>query len=404
MYRLLGRLGVGCGAAALASTAWVFGTNASAYSGLFVSHQIVAAFLLGSFFVLHDIRRSWSTSHRRGDLWLALAGFLGGWAAISELAAAPVGLLLFAYIVRVVGARKAAVFVAAATVPVALFGAYNALCFGSPVRLGYCFVVNPAARAASAHGFLGIHAARPDVLLKLLFSEHRGLLPLSPYLVLAAPGLVAMIRNPATRREGALCSAVAAYFLALASGYDGWDGGAAMGPRYLVAALPFVTIPTGVVLSKVVRLPGALRVAAASLCATLMLLSVVTCTICVAVWPEFPDDIPMVGNPPRLLADKYHPITGFVFPMFLEGRVGMKCSLPNGALTARVGRGADGTIRILPPDVDHRDDAYNLGEKLGLQGAHSLLPLMGFWLACAGGLAVMVRARGARAMEDTVAP
>jgi hypothetical protein len=66
--------------------------------------------------------------------------------------------------------------------------------------------------------------------LKILFSNERGLLHHTPWLALALPGLVGLIRRRATRLEGWTCLAAIGVGLvfnsALTRTPDDWRGGA----------------------------------------------------------------------------------------------------------------------------------------------------------------------------------
>ena len=87
-------------------------------------------------------------------------------------------------------------------------------------------------------GFFGITWPHLGVVMELLFGLYRGLLPLSPVLVLVPLGLYVMWREPRTRvAAGGILVALCSYLWINAS-YHYWDGGWSTGPRHLVAVLP----------------------------------------------------------------------------------------------------------------------------------------------------------------------
>jgi hypothetical protein len=307
---------------------------------------------------------------------LALAGFAASWASISEY---PVGLIaaaLFLYGLAGLGPRRMFPFVLAGLPPLLLLAAYNHACFGSPFRLGYQDLSVPQYRAIIERGFFGIGLPDPAVMFQMAFGEFRGLLPLSPFLVLALPGFVLMLRSRDFRHEGLLCLASAGSLWLLSSSYQRWDGGMSMGPRYFVPALPFLVLPAGLAIGAIGSLRRAFwRLPAIGVTAVAILSSVCVCSAAVAVMPEFPDvTLPAAPVSGMDVPDVKHPLTQFVFPLLARGQVGIKASLPNGNLSFAT---------WIP---GHESDAANVGEALGLTGLASLLPLLALWALALGAM------------------
>ena len=112
---------------------------------------------------------------------------------------------------------------------------YNQLAFGSPFELGYSKVVG---FEGMKQGFFGLTWPKPSVVVELLFGVYRGLLPLSPVLVLVPVGLYVMWREPSTRVAAGAILAVVCSFLWINASYVYWEGGWSTGPRHLVPMLP----------------------------------------------------------------------------------------------------------------------------------------------------------------------
>jgi hypothetical protein len=112
---------------------------------------------------------------------------------------------------------------------------YNQLAFGSPFEFGYSKVVG---FEGMKQGFFGITWPKPRVVVELLFGVYRGLLPLSPVLVLVPVGLYVMWREPSTRVAAGAILAVVCSFLWINASYVYWEGGWSTGPRHLVPMLP----------------------------------------------------------------------------------------------------------------------------------------------------------------------
>jgi hypothetical protein len=372
----LRRLGAGPAAAFLAAVAWALGTPAFGYATLFVSHQLVGALLaIALALLLHPAG---------GRSRLAVAGLVAGTAAVSEYPSAGIALMLAAFAWHGRG-RAAWAFAAAALPPVAGLMAYNTACFGSPFAIGYSSLSQPEFQASMGRGFFGIGVPDPAVAGELLVGEFRGLLPLAPWLAMAVLGLVVAVRNRASRAAGVLCVAAFAFLLAVASGYAVWNGGASMGPRHLAPALPFVASLAGLGLDAAFRLRRG-RTAATAVAGALVAASIATCTATVAVMPELPDAAaPVAPGDDIEVRDPRHPLTTFVAPLFLRGRLSVKAVQGNGAI---------GLDCWLP---GHERDAYNAGEAAGLKGLASLAPLWLGWVAAAWLAVREVRRAAARA-------
>jgi hypothetical protein len=362
LLQLLVDLGLGLGGSLLAVVAWVLGTNAFAYAGLFVAHQLAAALVV---FALAGIRAAERRDHGTGRLVFA-AGFAAGFAVASELPVALSALAIGIYALSTLGLRRTLPYALGALIPAAMLGAYDTAAFGGPLSVGYQSLASEYFAAGVRSGFLGFGPPSLDVVAELTVHEYRGLLPLSPFLVLAVPGACWMLRARASRRLGVLCIVAFAGLLVAISGFRFWNGGAAMGPRHLVPVLPFLIIAVAVAIDRLCRL--APRVAP-PIAVAFVAVSIAICTACVAVQPELFDVQARHPPAPELaIPDREHPITEIVFPLLVHGYVSTKASWSGNLAYATLAPG-------------HDDDAYNLGEVIGLSGMASLIPLLAAWFA-----------------------
>src|SRR5579872_1660146 len=229
------------------------------YSTVFYSHELSAAFLFVAFALLLLVQRG------SGRPWMAYAsGFLLGMALLTEYTVAPIIAVIGLYALWVYRRRLSRVgwLAAAAAVPVAALLIYNYACFGSPFDTGYshdfCW------SAAQGAGFAGFTAPKLQPLWDLTFGSYRGLFYMSPFLLLALPGLVLMVRS-GYRFEAALCFVVAAGFILLISSYWGWNGVQVDRPRYLMPVVPFLAFPVAFLFHSLRSGLGWLVVALASL-------------------------------------------------------------------------------------------------------------------------------------------
>jgi hypothetical protein len=354
-------VGVGRRLALAVGALWIVGTNALAYSGLFYAHQLSGSLLVLG---LCALKLAEMADGKRAFRFAVASGFCLAHAVVSEfpvaLAAAPVGLLLVKHSRR----RLRAPFALGAALPLALLGLYNLVCFGNPFRLGYSALAPGRFRDEMSRGLFGIAWPDPRVAFELLLGEYRGLLWISPMLLLAVPGFRSLYRS---HREIALVglAATTALFLAIC-GYGVWDGGAAFGPRHLIPILPFVMLGVARELESVWHERSRYGSVQRVLATTLVVVSIGASTLGAAVMPELPEKLVVAPVPGMAVPDMRAPLRSFALPLFLRGHVSEKAT-------------QNGRIALVSRTSGHEWDAFNLGERVGLPGPWSLLPLLGAW-------------------------
>ncbi|MDQ2878653.1 MAG: hypothetical protein M3R41_06220, partial [Pseudomonadota bacterium] len=121
-------------------------------------------------------------------------------------------------------------------VPLAL---YNQIAFGTPFKLGYEGVVG---FKGMDQGLFGLTYPKPIVLYAITLGMRRGLIWVAPVLMLGVIGLRQLIRDEATRDLGLLAVAIVSAVLLVNASYVYWDGGASIGPRHSVPAIPFLAL------------------------------------------------------------------------------------------------------------------------------------------------------------------
>ncbi|MHB1131359.1 MAG: hypothetical protein ACYC4L_03120 [Chloroflexota bacterium] len=231
-----------------ATVLFALATSAFPYANSFVGHQPSAFLLFAAFAIVFGLRERAAT--RR---WLLAVGFLVGYAAITEYPTVLVGGVLALAAVVVLGKPVYTLFyIAAGAVPPLLaLAAYDWVAFGTLWPVGYFH----SALWTDVHGagFLSLTFPKLDALWGITFGRTRGLFFLSPFLLFALPGYVAIWRRGRNRPEFWVLLLAPLSFLLFNASSAMWQGGFAVGPRYLVPSLPFLALVAGVGLAQAWR-------------------------------------------------------------------------------------------------------------------------------------------------------
>ncbi len=218
--------------------AYGLATIAFPYSNVLYQHQMAAFGMFVGFFLL------WRVIYENASLrWLWLVGVLFSVAVITEYPVILALAVIFLWAFIKMSNRWQLYRVVLGAVPLGLvFMGYNYLTFESVIPTGYNYSINWQAEHQT--GFLSLTAPTLDRLYGLTFSPFRGIFLLSPFLLLAVPGLLMMWQRRDEQRGTVitLLLVIGSFFL-----YNGasvmWWGGFTVGPRYLIPMLPFMALP-----------------------------------------------------------------------------------------------------------------------------------------------------------------
>ena len=290
---------------------YALGSLALSYSTLFMSHQPSAVLLFACFYALWRVGRGdWGA---RGSV---LAGLAAGAAVATEYTAAlgVLALVLYGALdvllrpepwgirLRLLGQRFGLALLGALPFLVAL-GVYHQAAFGHPLESAYLHLADAAYQPWHLGGFLGIRTPDPQAFALSFFGALRGLFVLSPFLLIALPGLWLL---PRENREA---KAILAFTGVLLLGYTyftssfsyaswGWT----TGPRHLTGLVPFLLLPVGWTLTWLRdRWRGLGIGVAAGLCAASILI-----TGALSCVNYIPDDVSS-------------PLFGLVLPLWMQG-------------------------------------------------------------------------------------
>ncbi|MBM3770651.1 MAG: hypothetical protein FJW27_05050 [Acidimicrobiia bacterium] len=362
---------------------WGFGTDAALFCALvfglatpmwflatiFIGHALSAACLVIAFAAAYGVSAEqtrapvrplpWSAhSEQRDRLHGLVVGLGSGWATVTEFPAAVPAVILALWVAasglrlgrtratRIVGWMAGSALTCAAVSMV-----YQYLCFGTPFHIAYSSEQGDF--GGMQRGLFGITRPTWSAMSQILFSEYRGLFPLSPLMFIAPVGLWLLWRRGGTVRQASVVAAVIAlYYVLFNSSYHYWEGGWSLGPRHLSPALPFLCLGLGPMWH------GARRTARSGLLAAAML-SVFISLVAVST---------MVQPP----ANVSRPFRELIWPAFRDGDLALNTqTMVHHAVDASLWR-------------THEDPkaAFNLGMQVGLTGHTSLLPLLAGWLLC----------------------
>jgi hypothetical protein len=238
------------------------GTMVLPLSTLLFSHVFTAFLGFGAFALMLRERDG-----PPSPMLLGLAGLAMGYAVASEYPLFFVSLVLGLYLLSrrdsftpLLVVRRAGAYIAGGIVGIVPLLLYNHYAFHSWTHLAYSDVPR------QQKGFFGIGAPSLKVLSTLLL-DSRGLLTLSPVLLMGALGTMLLYRR-GKRAEALTIGGICLCYVGYNSGYYLPFGGGFMGPRFLTTMLPFLAVPLGIAFK---RYPGAtIALAAVSITTTVI--------------------------------------------------------------------------------------------------------------------------------------
>ncbi len=343
LFWLLLLLGLGHRTALGVSLGYGLATLAFPYATLFYGHQLTTALLLLGFVALATERKG---AIVLSPLALACAGLALGMSVVVEYPSAVPLIGIYVYALTFLRPwRRLAWLTIGIAIPGILCAIYHWMVFGGPTTLPYEFSTQPH---RSQGFFMGLGIPDLGVLGELLVGRYRGLLYSAPWLIAALPGAVLLFRQSKHRAEAWLAVFIIVFVFWLNTSLVDWQGGWAMGPRYLIPAIPFLVILASGLFAKGAIANHWVRNLAAALVLALGLHSGYMMLMGAAVKPEVPSYIKV-------------PYDNYLRPNFAEGKLSIST------------QGID--MAGAPKRAEAK--AWNLGQRLfGLTGLWSLLPLL----------------------------
>ena len=233
--------------ALLVALTYAFATPAFGWATAFIGHAPAMALSVIGLALLHFAAGTASVTKQTYVLSGAAAACLTA-GVVTEFTAAPAACLIALYALThsPLPLRTRLIVAAASVVPVIIVATplllYNAIAFGSPMRLGYSALQD---FPGMNEGFFGLTAPSLSVLREITVGARRGILWICPLLIFVPVGLWRMIREPALRSTGILVLLIVSYYFLLNASYHYWDGGGSTGPRHVTAMLPFACLAVG---------------------------------------------------------------------------------------------------------------------------------------------------------------
>jgi len=211
-------------------------TSAFPYSGLYLGHQIVAAFLFFSFYSIFLV-----AGRAIKPAILPFIGFLMGYAVITEYPTVLIAGAIFVYaFFRLPKKAWTAWLIPGGILPGVIWMLYNYQIYHKPIGFGYLYA--PLYTDKNTVGFFSLVYPHFEALWGITFSSYRGLFFLSPVMLFAISGFYYFGRARARWPEFFVCLwATISFFLFNGSSVM-WQGGYAVGPRYVLPMLPFMAL------------------------------------------------------------------------------------------------------------------------------------------------------------------
>ncbi len=303
--RLAGSMFPGNPGAVLAAAAVLaLGTTFTPFATLFFDHNLSAVLLLTAF-----------SSARSGRP--LTSGVWSGIAALTNYLTAVPGAMFGAYVLWKNGRsnwRSAVLFTAGVMPSLVALLTYNTFALGSPFTLNTSFQ-NPAFKEI-APAFLGMFLA-PSwfAAVVVTVTPWRGLFWLTPAFLLSLVVLFVWWRKREFRVERWIIGGIALFFFTVNICFNGFHGGFAAGPRYLIPAIPFLCLPLVVAFSH-------WRVAA-WLLGLVSIFQNTLLTVTDALNPLAVSDHAWVNHPTEYqdkLYGGYNLVTHYALPLFTKGR------------------------------------------------------------------------------------
>jgi len=241
MFRFAIRLGYQQHHAISATLITFVATPFLGWSAQFFGHVAAGALLFLAF--VHLALLAEQMTRTRQLCFAGLGGLLLGLAITTEYVAAVPCLLIAVFAfwkIRQMGGKM--IFLLAA---VGLLGSclglipalvYHDAAFGGPFTVGYSHLDGWEEMQT---GFMGLTVPSPRIIYHILLGPIRGILWLSPVLMIVPFAFWLGIRSGRNRAELLLCASVLTYYILMNASFYFWHGGASLGPRHVMASIPF---------------------------------------------------------------------------------------------------------------------------------------------------------------------
>lgn len=242
-FRVLAHFSPALGPRLIIVLAYGLLTPAFAYAGAFYGHQLSTALLFGAFYLV------FTAFHPKASTLsvprLLLVGLLLGYSVVTEYPTLLMVGILYLYsfyvLYRVGHWSKIGWVTLSAGLVAAGWMFYNTAIFGGPLELGYS---HSELWTEQHHtGFMSLNLPHLEAIWGITFGVFRGLFVLSPWLLLTLPGFWLWQRSGKYLIEFWVALACVVTIFLFNSSSIMWWGGFAIGPRYLLPALPFMVLP-----------------------------------------------------------------------------------------------------------------------------------------------------------------
>jgi len=302
LYFVSLRIGASLSGAAFATLSFGVATPAWGWATAFFGHALAGSCLFLAFTAIFYLSQG-TYGSRMGMLLGFIAGALLSWAVVVEYPAVFASAVIAVYGVVTCRQLERKSYIRALIsagvggiifiIPLLV---YNYAAFGSPLSVSYKYVEGFEGMRV---GYFGMTYPHLDVMYNIIFSKYRGILWISPVLIITPVALYLLWKNHEYRSVVIAVSAISVYYLLFNSAYIYWSAGWSTGPRYITPILPFLCLSYSILWTNV-RMRYRLGLM------FLFLLSFCISLVCVSVHMMSPDYF-------------LNPLFDYLIPSFKEG-------------------------------------------------------------------------------------
>lgn len=228
---------------------FAFGTIFFIYSVEYSSRVMAGFFLFLSFYLLFKCKKEGIK-----DKYLFFSGLSGAFAISLEYTSGIIFILLSIYLLSFLRNKKIIIYGLGALIPILIMFSYHYFVFGDPFQTAYGLRANPQNQDVLSNKFLSLDSINIENIWTYFFSLERGLFFFMPFLIFSLFGIYYGMKRKELYKECILILLILIAHIVLLSFMDwSWNFDGAFGPRYLTTIIPFLVLPSALVIKRFLK-------------------------------------------------------------------------------------------------------------------------------------------------------